>query len=106
MNDCCWLELELELELNPRLDRREDELDFELEPDGSDPEGDVDDELEFCASAVAAINEAVMQNSEVLTNAFFIIVLLSPFCWFNPLFSDAAAKRSPPDGGQSHVGVG
>jgi len=79
MKDCCCPELLLELK--PRLERR-DELELELELEGSDPEGDVDDVPEFCASAVAAINEAVIQNREVLTNAFFIIVLLSPFCWF------------------------
>jgi len=81
MKDCCWPELVLELELNPRLERR-DELELELEPDGSVPEGEVGDVGEFCAKAVAAINDAVIQNREVLTNAFFIIVLLSPFCWF------------------------
>jgi len=78
MKDCCWPELVLELELNPRLDRL-DELELELELEGSVPEGDVG---EFCARAVAVISEAVIQNREVLTNAFFIIVLLSPFCWF------------------------
>jgi len=83
MNDCCWLELLLELELNPRLERR-DELELELELEGLElegslPEGDVDEVPEFCAMAVAAIKEAVIQAREVLTNAFFIIVLLSPF---------------------------
>jgi len=81
MKDCCWPELVLELELNPRLERR-DELELELEPDGSVPEGEVGDVGEFCAKAVAAINDAVIQNREVRTNAFFIILLLSPFCWF------------------------
>lgn len=58
---------------------------LELEElDGSVLDGEVD-ELEFCARAVAAINETVTQNREVWTNAFFIILLLSPFCWFYPL---------------------
>ena len=88
------------------LEERLEELELGLELDGSAPEGEVDEVLEFCASAVAAINEAVIQNREVLTSTFLIIVLLSPFRWFNPLFRLLPAKRTPPDGGQSHVGTG
>ena len=105
MKDCCWPELVLEL--NPMLERRDElELELELELDGSVPEGEVGDVGEFCAKAVAAINEAVIQNREVLTNTVFIIVLLSPFLLVLPTFVVAAREANTIDGGQSHVRMG
>jgi len=77
MNDCWPLELELELDPTPPALELRDELD-ELDPVVSL----LEDELAFCAHAVPAIRAAVMQNREVLSNAFFIRLCFSPFCCF------------------------
>ena len=52
--------------------------------------------LEFCASAVAAINEAVIQNREVLTNTFLIIVLLLLFVGLTHFFRLLPANEHHP----------
>jgi hypothetical protein len=93
MNDCCWpLEVELELApIPPRPELRE-ELDGLDGLDGLDPEV-LDDELVFCAHAVPAIRAAVMQNREVLSNAFFIVIYFLLFVGFYPL-GDVLPRKS------------
>lgn len=65
--------MEDELDAVPPRPERLEELD-ELEPVVSLLDGEV---LLFCAMAVDAISAAVMQNSEVLSNTFFIMLIFS-----------------------------
>ncbi|MDB6030453.1 MAG: hypothetical protein JWM16_791 [Verrucomicrobiales bacterium] len=96
MNDCWLPEVELELDpIPPRLELR-GELE-ELDPVVSL----LEDELVFCAHAVPAMSTVVMQNREVLSNAFFIVTYFLLFVVSTHSVMPCRAKSPPNDGQKS-----